>query len=378
MRLALVHDFFCNLGGSDVCVRHFHELWPDAPIYTIVVYDRNRRHPLLQGMELHTSFVQRLPFASRVHQPYLPLFPLAVESFDLRGYDVVLSSSHACAKGVITCPDTLHICYCHTPMRYAWDLREQYVGRSGALRNPLAMLLARLIMHYLRLWDAATAARVDYFIANSRNVAARIARYYRRQAEVIYPPVDTGYFTPAPEGPPPGDYYLYVGRLVPYKRVDLAVRACTELGVPLKVVGTGSEFRRLKALAGPTVQLLGEQPREVVRELLRRCRAFLFPGEEDFGIAPVEAQACGRPVIAYRAGGALETVVEGKTGLFFDAQRVESLIATLRAFEQGGAGAQFSSQTIRTHALQFDQDHFRSRIRQFVEEAYVRFRARSS
>jgi glycosyltransferase involved in cell wall biosynthesis len=377
MLLAIVHDFFCNLGGSDVCVRHFHELWPDAPIYTIVVYDRNRRHPLLQGMDLRTSFVQRLPFASRTHQPYLPLFPLAVESFDLRGYDVVLSSSHSCAKGVITRPHTLHICYCHTPMRYAWDLREQYVGRSGELRHPLGGLLARLIMHYLRLWDATTADRVDRFIANSQNVAARIAKYYRRQAVVIYPPVDTGYFTPAPEVTSPGDYYLYVGRLVPYKRVDLAVRACNELRLPLKVVGTGSELRRLRILAGPTVQILGEQPRERVRELLRRCRAFLFPGEEDFGIAPVEAQACGRPVIAYRAGGALETVVEGKTGLFFDAQRVESLIEALRAFEQGGGGAQFSPQAIRAHALQFDQAHFRSRIRQYVEEEYARFRAQS-
>jgi glycosyltransferase involved in cell wall biosynthesis len=246
------------------------------------------------------------------------------------------------------------------------------------------------MLHYLRLWDVAAASRVDHFIANSRTVAARIEKYYRRAATIVHPPVDTDYFTPAPEGTlsaapgsvsgglpgaAAGDYYLYVGRLVPYKRVDLAVRACNEVRRPLKVVGTGTELARLHALAGPTVEILGEQPRARVRELLRHCRAFLFPGEEDFGIAPVEAQACGRPVIAYRAGGALETVVEGETGQFFDCQTVPALAAALLAFERAGDGAQFSPERIRQHALQFDQVRFRRHIRELVEREYAAFRA---
>lgn len=363
MRIALVHDFFCNLGGSDAVVQALHQLFPDAPVYTLIIADRSRGADVLQGIELRFSFLQRIPWARRSHQPFLPLFPIAVEQFDLRGYDLVISSSHSCAKGVITPPETLHICYCHTPMRYAWDMYPEYTRRMGRL----ARAVTALVMHYVRLWDVLSTARVDHFIANSRFVARRIWKYYRRTATVIHPPVDTTYFTPEAcaelsRSNRDEDYYLVVSRLAGYKRIDLAVAAFNHLGRPLRIIGDGPELRRLQSLAGPNITFLGYQSRPVVREHLARCRALIFPGVEDFGIVPVEAQAAGRPVIAYAAGGALETVVDGVTGLFFREQSPAALGEAVEQFEKTA----FDKQLIREHARQFDAARFAEQMQAFV------------
>jgi len=355
VNIALVHDFFCNIGGSDAVVQALHQLFPDAPVYTLIVYDRNRDAGVLRNMKLQFSFLQRIPWARRSHQPFLPLFPIAVEQFDLRGYDLIISSSHSCAKGVITPPETLHICYCHTPMRYAWDMYPEYTRQMGRL----ARAITALVMHYIRLWDVLNTARVDYFVANSRFVARRIWKYYRREATVIYPPVDTTYFTPEDRDE---DYYLVVSRLTGYKRIDLAVVAFNHLGRPLRVIGDGPEFRRLQSMAGPNITFLGYQPRATVREHLACCRALIFPGVEDFGIVPVEAQAAGRPVIAYAAGGALETVVDGVTGLFFQEQSPAALCATVEQLEQ----TTFDKQLIREHTLQFDAARFADQMWAFI------------
>ena len=365
MKVAIVHDFFCNLGGSDTVAQILHQLFPEAPVYTLVIYDRNRDAELVQGMDIRTSFIQNLPLAGRTHQPFLPLFPIAIEQFDLSGYDLVISSSHSFAKGVITSPQTLHICYCHTPMRYAWDLYGGYTRRMGQLSRALTAL----VMNYIRLWDVLTAERVDCFIANSQFVAKRIKKYYGREARVIHPPVDTSYYTPMNEDE---DYYLVVSRLTAYKRIDLAVKAFNKLGLPLRIIGTGPEMGRLRAIAKTNIQLLGEQPREVLREHLAKCRAFVFPGKEDFGIAPLEAQAAGRPVIAYAAGGALETVVEGVTGIFFHEQTIESLIAAVERLD----AIQFDKDRIRQHALRFDEELFKQRIVEFIQVKYAEHQRR--
>ena len=280
--------------------------------------------------------------------------PLAFEQFDLREYDLVISASSACAKGVITRPDTVHLCYCHTPCRYIWDLYHDYTEglRTRSLIAPIA--------HWLRLWDRISSDRVDHFIANSREVAGRIRKHYRRDSEVIYPPVDVELVVP--NGKPPEDFYLVVSRLVPYKRVDLAVAAATQLGRRLVVVGNGPERRRLESIAGPSVEFRGHLPDEEVADLLARCRAFIFPGHEDFGIAPVEAQAAGRPVVAYARGGALETVVEGVTGVFFPTQSVEALMEALHRLE----GGRFDPGACRRNAERFGAERFREEIRRAV------------
>jgi glycosyltransferase involved in cell wall biosynthesis len=307
-------------------------------------------------MDLRTSFVQRLPLANRWHEPYLPLFPIAIESLDLIGYDLVLSSSHVCAKGVIPAPEALHICYCHTPARYAWDLGSLYLQRL----NPLQRWYAAAVMHRLRMWDVTTSARVDHFIANSRFVAQRIQRYYRRSATVIHPPVDTSFFTP---GEGDGDYFLVVSRLTAYKRVDLAVEAFDRLGLPLVVIGDGPERRRLASRAGSSIKFLGRVSREEVRDHMRGCRALVYPGKEDFGITPVEVQATGRPVVAYGAGGVLETVVDRETGILFAEQSTEAVCEAVTTC----AGLSFDRDAIRRHALQFDRELFCRRMTDFVQ-----------
>jgi glycosyltransferase involved in cell wall biosynthesis len=367
VNVALVHEFFCNLGGSDQVVAALHQLFPQAPVYTLLVSRRNEGADLLQGMDLRPSFVQRLPLARRWHEPYLPLFPLAVESFDLGGYDLILSSSHVCAKGVIPPPEALHITYCHTPPRYAWDLYPLYTRRL----NPVLRAYTSLVMHRLRIWDVTTGDRVDHFVANSHFVAQRIQRYYRRPATVIYPPVDTDFFTPgADPGVGGGDYFLVVSRLTPYKRVDLAVDAFSRLDAQLLVVGDGPERRRLQARAGTNVRFLGALPREQVRDYMRSCRALIFPGKEDFGITPVEVQATGRPVIAFGGGGALESVVEGATGLFFQEQTPEALAEAV----QRASALSFDREAIRQHALRFDQAVFCRSMTDLVQEKWSQHR----
>ena len=361
--VALVHEFFCNLGGSDQVAATLHQLYPQAPVYTLLVSSRNKDAELLRGMDLRCSFVQRLPLARRWHEPYLPLFPAAIESFDLSGYELILSSSHVCAKGVIPAPEALHICYCHTPARYAWDLGPLYLRRL----NPLLRAYASAVMHRLRVWDVTASARVDHFIANSRFVAQRIRRYYHRSATVIHPPVDTAYFTPGEEQ---GGYWLVVSRLTAYKRVDLAVEAFGRLGLPLVVIGDGPERRRLQRRAGPNVTFLGAVSRGEVRDAMRRCRGLIYPGKEDFGITPVEAQATGRPVVALGAGGALESVVDGVTGVLFGEQAPEALCEAVTRC----AALPFDREAIRRHALQFDREVFCRKMVAFAEDKWEEHR----
>ena len=358
MKVALVHDYLNQMGGAERVVLAFHELFPDAPLYTSI-YDPQRVDPAFKSMDIRTSFMQKLPLVTKHHQPYLPFYPFAMEKLDLRGYDLVLSSSSAFAKGVITRPETLHICYCHTPMRWCWNY-DEYVEREQL--GALARKVLPFLITGLRLWDQTTAMRVDHFIANSPVVAERIQKYYRREAAFIPPPVDASRF-PFDPTVEIADYFLILSRLVPYKRIDLAIEACNRLQLPLVIIGGGRDLERLKQMAGPTIRFLGRLPDAEVVHYYTRCRAFLFPGEEDFGITPLEVQACGRPVIAYGAGGALASVVDGSTGVFFREQTVESLMAILATFNE----RMFHPASIRSHALEFDLPRFNRRVLQFIE-----------
>ncbi|HEY7127950.1 MAG TPA: glycosyltransferase [Ktedonobacterales bacterium] len=355
MKIALVHDYLNQMGGAERVLLALHDLYPDAPIYTSL-YDPARVDPAFQHMDVRPSFMQRLPFARHHHQPFLLLYPFAFERWDLRSYDLVLSSSSAFAKGVITRPDALHICYCHTPMRWAWNYQE-YVQRERL--GPLVRWLLPFAMTPLRLWDQMSAMRVDYFIANSPTVAQRVAKYYRRSAAIIPPPVATSSYAIAPVQ---DDYFLIVSRLIPYKRLDLAIEAFNHLRLPLKIIGEGRDRRRLERLAGPTIEFLGRLPDAQVRLMLARCQALIHPGEEDFGLAPLEAQASGRPVIAYAGGGALTSIIEGVTGVFFRERSAWSLAEAVCSFK----AANFDPQTIRRHAEEFDLVRFQRRIGQFI------------
>ena len=358
MKVALVHDYLNQMGGAERVVMAFHQMFPDAPIYTSI-YDAQRVDPAFQEMDIRTSFMQKFPLVTRHHQPYLPFYPFAMESLDLRDYELVLSSSSAFGKGVITRPGTMHICYCHTPMRWCWNYRE-YVEREQL--GSIARHVLPFLITGLRMWDQVSAMRVDHFIANSPVVAERIQKYYRRDAMVIPPPVEVSRFSfdPAAEVE---DYFLIISRLIPYKRIDLAIEACNRLRLPLVIIGDGRDLERLKRLAGPTIRFLGRLSDQEVLHYYARCRALLFPGEEDFGITPLEAQACGRPVIAYGSGGALASVVEGITGVFFYEQTVDSLATALASFDE----RRYEPQTIRSHALEFDMPRFHRRILQFIE-----------
>jgi glycosyltransferase involved in cell wall biosynthesis len=355
MRVAITADWMSNVGGGGRVLSELHAMYPEAPIYT-TISDPLALPEEMRSWDIRPSFLQRVPFARKRYQAFLPLMPLAFEQFDLREYDLVISTSSACAKGVITLPGTLHLCYCYTPCRYLWDLYHDYT--RGKRSRPLIAPVA----HWLRMWDRLSADRVDHFIAISQEVAGRIRRHYRRDSEVIYPPVDVDRVRP--NGKPAEDFYLVVSRLVDYKRVDLAVDAANRLGRRLIVVGEGPARRRLEALAGPTVEFRGHLPDCEVADLMARCRAFLFPGWEDFGIAPVEAQAAGRPVLAYARGGALETVVEGVTGVLFDEQTVNSLVEAILRFESISCDPELC----RDNAERFDAREFPRRIRAAVAE----------
>lgn len=333
-----------------------HELYPDAPIYTSI-YDPPSMPAEYRGWDIRTSFMQRLPGVMRHHQVYLPFYPLAFEGFDLSEYDLVLSNSSAWSKGVITSPSTLHLCYCLTPMRWVWNYRE-YVQRERFGR-PVRLALP-LVMNWLRLWDRTTADGVDQFATISRTVAARVAKYYRRDSVVIYPPVSTASFEPSDSH---DDYFLVVSRLIPYKRIDIAVEAFNRLALPLVIIGDGRDRKALQAKAGPNIRFLGMVPDNEVKRYFSRCRAFIFPGEEDFGITPVEAQAAGRPVIAYAGGGALDTVIDGVTGVLFRPQTSDALAEAVAAFDDGD----FDSSIIRRNADRFDASSFQRLLSQFVE-----------
>jgi glycosyltransferase involved in cell wall biosynthesis len=371
MKTALVHDYLAQAGGAERVAAAFHAMFPEAPLYTSV-YDPKTTLPSFADMDIRTSFLQRWPFSSRrFHKLALPYFPAAFERFDFGGYDLVLSSSSSFAKGVVTPPETCHVCYCHTPSRFIWRQRE-YLHQSRSARA-LATLIGPLL-NSLRAWDIESAQRVDYYIANSYNVARRIRKFYRRDvAAVVHPPVEAARFAPAPPGEV-GDHFLVVSRLLNYKRVDLAVEACNRLGVPLRVVGDGPDLAELRRRAGPTIQFLGKLTDMEVKSELSHCQALIFPGEEDFGITPLEAMASGRPVIAYGAGGALETVLDGETGLFFEEQTVDSLAAALRRLGQ----LSFPPEALREQALRFDSSVFEERMRRVIESALEEHRWNNS
>ena len=368
LKYALVHEWLTPkaTGGSELVVREILNTI-DADLYALIDFESTNSESYLYNRKIGTTFVQQFPFARSGVQKYLPFLPIAIEQLDLREYDIILSSSHAVAKGILTTPQQLHICYCHSPMRYAWDLTFDYL-KASKLGSGLPGWATRYLLHRLRLWDVLTANRVDYFIANSQHTARRIWRCYRREAKVIYPPVNIGGF---PFFSQKEDFYLIVSRLVTYKQVSLIVQAFNQLQLPLVVIGTGPEMKKIRQLANSNIEILGWQPDEVVKKYMATAKAFVYAACEDFGIALVEAQACGTPVIAYGAGGALETVrdirfCEGGTGtgIFFPNQTVNDLVEAVESFE--GYEGEFNPEYARSHAAQFNQQIFAERYLDFL------------
>lgn len=363
VKVAIVHDWLNQLGGAEAVLETLVEMFPEAPVFT-TIYWRTGMPAHYQSWDIRPTWLNRAPGVHRWHRLYLPFYPLAVQSIDVRGYDVILSNKSGFCHGVRKTPRQLHIDYCLTPTRYVWD-HAAYTAREGL--GWLTRLALWPLLGWLRTWDLRAAQQVDHFVAISRAVQARIAQYYRRDSVIIYPPVDVERYRPSPD--PPGDYFLIASRLIPYKRIDLAVQACTRLRVPLIVVGDGRARAALERMAGPTVQFRGRVSNHELARLLAHCRAFIFPGLEDFGIAPVEAQAAGRPVIAYGKGGALDTVVEGVTGLFFDEQTPEALMAAIQRFET----LEFDPHAIRRHAEQFSVTRFKQQLHTFIERSWREF-----
>ncbi len=360
MRVALVHDWLTGMRGGEKVLEVLCELYPDADVLTLFRI-AGSVSPRIERHRIETSWVQRLPFAAQHYRRYLPLFPAAIASIELRPYDLVISTSHCVAKSVIPRGHTRHLCYCFSPMRYAWDQFDAYFGveRVGYLAN---RLVYRPIMSRMARWDAATAARAHRFVAISRHVSGRIARYYNREASVVYPPVDTTFYRPA--AVTPENHFLIVSALVPYKRIDLAIEACRRAGAPLRIAGDGPERPRLERLAGENVTFLGPLSNDAIRDEYRRALAFILPGEEDFGIAALEAQACGRPVVALARGGALETVVDGETGVLFDQLHPDSLTAALDRVVR----LPFDNERVREHAGQFSRERHVAHMRQTIDE----------
>ena len=384
MKVALVHDWLTGMRGGEKCLEVFCELFPTADLFTLV-HVAGSVSAIIERHRIVTSLLQHLPGSTRHYRWYLPLMPTAIEAFDLSTYDIVLSSSHCVAKGIIPRPDALHVAYVHTPMRYAWDMWPHYFPPTG----PLSRYVVPLVLNYLRTWDTVSAQRVDRFVANSQFVAQRIAKYYRRRATVVYPPVDTELFIPGKEC---GDYYLMVSALVPYKGLELAIRAFNAFQRPLKIIGSGPLAAQLQALAGPSIELLGWRSNEDLGRYYAACRAVIFPTQEDFGIVPLEANAAGRPVIALGLGGALETIipandirstgtlrpradcVEPPTGVLFTSRTPEALQDAVRFFE--AHETLFCPEALRRHAQQFDRRHFKQRIQQLLAETLDTHEAR--
>ena len=390
MKVALVHDWLVSMRGGERCFEVLCELFPDADVFTLV-HRKGHVSPVIEKHPIRTSFIQRLPLSLTHYQHYLPFFPLAIESFAFHNYDLVISSSHCVAKGVRVPDNVCHVAYIHTPMRYIWDQFDAYFayGRAGRLKRTVMGLLRRP----LQRWDVSSNDCVHRFVANSEHVARRIRSYWGREAAVLYPPVDWQSFAASNQDE---GFYLLVTALVPYKRVDLAIQAANRLKFPLKIIGAGQDETRLRRLAGPSVELLGWQPDSEIRQHYARCKALLFPGEEDFGIVPLEAMACGKPVIAYARGGALETVVslvprdpsarkesavgtpprasdeQYPTGVFFDEQKPESLIDAVEMFERHRI--RFDPERIRAHVEPFDRKYFKERMRQVIEMSWENFR----
>jgi len=358
LRIALVHDWLTGMRGGEKCLEVMCELFPDAPIYTLL-HVKGAMSPLIESKTIHTSFLQRFPFVEQKYRMYLPLFPFAIEAFDFSDYDLLLSTSHCVAKGAKPRGDALHLCYCFTPMRYVYEMYDEYFGKGQAgMATRMAM---KIVAPLLRVWDKKTADRVHHFVAISEHVRQRIHRHYGREAEVIFPPVDTEKFQASRRD---AGYYLVVSALVPYKKVDLAVKAFNKTGKRLIIVGKGPDEEKLRQLAKPNVEFVGWKSDDELALLYAGCTALVFPGEEDFGIVPLEAMASGKAVIAYGKGGALETVQDGLSGVFFYEQTVEALEIAVSKAEQ----MQFDVENVRKRALQFSRSIYKDAMKKFIEE----------
>jgi glycosyltransferase involved in cell wall biosynthesis len=372
-RIAFVHDWLVTYAGAERVLEQMLACFPEADLFSLIDFVPADQRSFLGGRSVHTSFLQRMPFARKHYRSYLPLMPLAIEQFQLGGYDIVISSSYCVAKGVLTGPDQLHVCMCYSPPRYAWDLQFQYLRESG-LESGLTSWIARWLLHRLRLWDTRTAHGVDRFISISQYIGRRIRKAYGRESHVIYPPVDTESFLP---GGKKDDFYLTASRLVPYKKIPLIIRAFATMPAKrLVVIGEGPEWRAAQAAAGSNITLLGYQPLEILRDHMQRARAFVFAAEEDFGIVPLEAQSCGTPVIAFSGGAARETIrglsAESPTGVLFDEQSVEAIREAVERFERSRSG--ITAEACRRNAQRFAVARFRREFTDFVENAHRHFR----
>ena len=363
-KIALVHDYLVQNGGAEKVLEAFCELFPDAPIYTLV-YSEKLMHGSFKGKNIRTSFLQKVPFAIMRHRIFPQFMPFAIEQFDFSDFDIVLSDSSSFAKGIITSPETLHICYMHTPMRFAWDDCQKYT-RDFSFPNFIKKLVP-FAMNYVRLWDRVSADRPDKIIANSKFIARRIKKYYKRDSVVINPPVNVGDFKISRERQ---KYFLAAGRLMAYKRFDIVVEAFNQLGLPLKIISRGPEYARLKKMAKSNIEFLGRVSDEELRRHFSQCQALIFPQEEDFGITAIEAMASGTPLIAYRGGDIPEHVEEGKTGIFFEEQTAASIIGAIKKFD----AAHYDSEYIRQSVLKFDKSEFKARIKDYIEKEYGEFK----
>jgi glycosyltransferase involved in cell wall biosynthesis len=358
MKVAFCHDWLTGMRGGEKVLEALCQLYPDSTIFTLL-HKKGSVSPVIEQMEIKTSFIQKFPLAASTYRCYLPFFPTAIELFNLEGFDLIISSSHCVAKGAIIPQNSLHICYCHTPMRYAWNMYYEYFNKQRL--GLISRMIIPFFINYLRMWDVTSSNRVDYFIANSKNVTQRIKKFYSRSSVVIHPPIDTNFFQP---GEQKKDFFLIVSALAPYKKIPLAIEAFNQLKKPLKIVGIGSEFRRLKRMAKSNIEFLGWISNEELLKLYQQCQAFIFPGEEDFGICPLEAQACGSPVVAFARGGVLETLIDGETGVLFNEPTVEALIEAIDKVEK----ISFNKEFIRHNALKFSKDKFKQNISEYINE----------
>ena len=364
MKIALVHDYLIQYGGAERVLECIMEIWPYAPIYTLI-YDKEKTHGIFKRKRIYTSFLQNFPYSRKNHRIFPPLMPPAIEQFDFSQYDIVLSDSSSYAKGIITPPETLHICYCHTPMRYAWDDCQKYIDEFGFPQ--IVKKIIPFLMNYIRVWDRMSADRVDEYIANSRFVAGRIKKYYKKDSVVINPPVDIEKFCIDDKKE---DYFLMVGRLMTYKRFDIVIEAFNKLNWPLKIIGRGPDEKRLRKIAGPSIEFTGRLSDDELAKTYARAKAFIFPQEEDFGIVAIEALASGKPIIAFRGGDIVEHVREGQEGLFFDEQTPEALIKVLQKFNPDD----FDPHKIREKALPFERELFKVKIKNYVENSLEKFK----
>jgi glycosyltransferase involved in cell wall biosynthesis len=371
LKIAVIHDWLVTYAGAERALEQILKLYPDADLYSLVDFLPQEQRAFILQKKARTSFIQKLPFARTRYRSYLPLMPLAIEQFDLSSYDLVISSSYAVAKGVLTHARQMHICYCYSPMRYAWDLHHQYLRESG-LNRGIKGFFAQMVLHYMRMWDISSANRADHYLAISQYVAGRIKKIYNREATVIYPPVDVDTFVPHEGGK---DYYLTASRMVPYKKIDLIVEAFSRMpDKKLVVIGEGPDFKKVRSVASGNIELIGYQPVPVMKEYMQNARAFVYAADEDFGIVTVEAQACGTPVIAFGKGGSRETIIplrnaehSAPTGVFFSEQTVDSLQNAVSIFEKNRD--MFDGKIIRENALRFNEERFKTEFKNFIDRA---------